>query len=191
MSNASGLDRADVARCWAGFASFGAGLIHIAVVREHLAESLSQGIFFAVVGLAQVAWAFWALTRSTVPFPRITAGATLGLIALWGVSRTIGLSLDPLTAVREPVGVADVLCVVLEAALIGCVFVAAPRAAQAPVEADPWMGRSATRGRGLALLAAGALAVSALATPAMAATSAGEHVHDRHGGVVEHGNYTH
>ncbi|MEP6759778.1 MAG: hypothetical protein ABJA93_00240 [Sporichthyaceae bacterium] len=187
MSNASGLDRTDVARCWAGFASFGAGLIHIAVVREHLAESPAQGIFFAVVGLAQVGWAFWALSRSTVPFPRITAGATLGLIALWGVSRTIGLSLDPLTSVREPVGVADVLCVVLEAALIGCVLVAAPRAARVPVEADQRESRSATSARGLALLAAGALAVSALATPAMAATSAGQHAHNHHGAVVEHG----
>ena len=108
---------------------------------------------------------------------------TLGFIAAWAMSRTVGLSLNPLTSVPEPVGVADVLCVVLEAAVIGCVLVAMSRTAHAPVEAD--QRRSATSARGLALLAAGALAVSALATPAMAATAAGDHAHGHHGEVVE------
>ncbi len=188
-----------MARCWAGFASLGAGLIHIAVVREHLAEVPFLGVSFVVVGLAQVGWALWALSRDTVPAPRATAVITLGFIAAWAMSRTVGLSLNPLTAVPEPVGVADVLCVVLEAAVIGCVLVAMPRAARTPVEAD--QRRSATSARGLALLAAGALAVSALATPAMAATAAGDHAHDHHGEVVDdhhgevvddhHGEHTH
>jgi hypothetical protein len=186
-----------VARCWAGFASLGAGLIHIAVVREHLAEVPFLGVSFIVVGLAQVGWGLWALSRDSVPAPRATAVFTLGFITAWAMSRTVGLSLNPLTAVREPVGVADVLCVVLEAAVIGCVLVAMPRAARTPVEAC----QRRSTARGLALLAAGALAVSALATPAMAATAAGEHVHDHHGEVVEdhhggvvddhHGEHTH
>jgi hypothetical protein len=179
VSNARGLDRADVARCWAGFASLGAGLIHIAVVREHLAEVPVLGVSFIVVGLAQVGWALWTLSRDTVPVPVPTAAITLCFIAAWAMSRTVGL-LNPLTAVPEPVGVADVLCVGLEVALIGCVLVAMPRAARARVDADQRPVRSATSARGLALLAAGALAVSALATPAMAATAAGEHAHDHH-----------
>ena len=151
------------------------------------------GVSFAVVGLAQVGWALWALSRDTVPAPRATAVVTLGFIAAWAVSRTVGLSLNPLTAVTEPVGVADVLCVVLEVAVIGCVLVAMSRAAQSPVDADQRPFRSATPARGLALLAAGALAVSALATPAMAATASGEHVHDHHGEVVDdhHGEHPH
>jgi hypothetical protein len=191
VSNARGLDRADVARCWAGFASLGAGLIHLAVVREHLAEVPFLGVSFIVVGLAQVGWALWALGRDTVPAPRATVMLTLGFIAAWAMSRTVGLSLNPLTAVPEPIGVADVLCVVLEVAMIGCVLVAMSRPARTPVEAD--QHRTATSSRGLALLAAGALAVSALATPAMAATTAGEHVHDHHGEVVDdhHGEHAH
>ena len=190
MSNA--LDRTDLARCWAGFASLGAGLIHIAVVREHLAEVPLLGVAFAVVGLAQVGWGLWALSRDSVPAPLATAVVTLGFIAVWAVSRTVGLSLDPLTAVPEPVGVADVLCVVLEVAVIGCVLVAMPRLARTPVDADR-TGRSATSARGLALLGAGALAVSALATPAMAATAAGDHAHDHRGEVVDdhHGDHAH
>jgi hypothetical protein len=148
------------------------------------------GVSFIVVGLAQVGWGLWALSRDTVPAPRATAVVMLGFIAAWATSRTVGLSLNPLTAVPEPVGVADVLCVVLEAAVIGCVLVAMPRAERTPVEADQ---RRATSARGLALLAAGALAVSALATPAMAATAAGDHAHDHHGVVVDdrHGEHTH
>lgn len=180
MSTARGFGRTDVARCWAGFASFGTGLIHIAVVREHFAEAPSHGIFFAVVGLAQIGWALLALHRPDVPIPRLTGAATLGLIALWAVSRTIGLSLNPLTSVPEPVGTADLLAVLLEVALILCILAAIPRPASLPrtPEATPSTTPSAaSSARFVALLAAGALAVSAVATPAMATTEAGQYAH--------------
>ena len=167
-----------MARCWAGFASLGTGLVHFAVVQDHLAESWYHGTFFAVVGAAQVGWGLWALSGTSVPRPRTTAAATLALIALWAVSRTIGLSLDPLTAVPEPVGTADALAVLLELALIGCIVAAMPRAV--PANAERTGNPTATSARFAALLAAGALAVSAIATPAMAATTAGEHA-EEHG----------
>ena len=166
-----------MARCWAGFASFGTGLVHIAVVREHFAESWAHGTFFAVVGLAQIGWALLALHRVSVPFPRLTAAATLGLISLWAVSRTVGLSLDPLTAAPEPVGTADLLAVLLEISLILCILAAIPRPATTTAEAPSTRDR-ASSARFLALLAAGALAVAAIATPAMAATQAGQHAHE-------------
>ena len=176
MTNSS-LHGSDVARCWAGFASFGTGLVHVAVVREHLAESWSHGIFFAIVGLAQIGWALLALHRTSVPFPRLTAAATLGLIALWVASRTVGVSLDPLTSVPEPVGTADLLAVVLEVALLLCILAAIPRptAVQAESDVDHDASAAASSARFVALLFAGALAVSAIATPAMAATSAGDY----------------
>ena len=165
-----------MARCWAGFASFGTGLVHIAVIREHLAESWAQGTFFIVVGLAQIAWALWALSRETVPAPRLTAAATLALIALWGISRTVGLSLDPLTSVPEPAGTPDLFAVLLEIALILCVLAAIPRAVTTAAPSEPpSLGKAALSGRFVALLAVGALAVSAIATPAMAASGAGQH----------------
>lgn len=182
MSNTRGLDRTDVARCWAGFASLGAGLIHIAVVREHLAESPFLGISFVLVGIAQLGWALLALSRDTVPAPRVTAVVTAVFIAVWAVSRTVA---NPLTSTPEPVGVADALTVVLEVALIGCVLVAMTRAGRTPVGADQRLSRAAASARGLVLLAAGALAVSALATPAMAATGAGDHARGHHGQVVD------
>ncbi len=165
-----------MARCWAGFASFGAGLVHVAVVREHLEVSVSHGVFFAVVGLAQIGWGLWALRGPVVPRARTTVLATVALIALWAVSRTVGLPFG--LGGKEPVGTADVLAVVLEVGLILCIALAArsvavpnrdgsERSAQAPLASAKFVS----------LLAAGALAVSAVATPAMAATMAGVHAH--------------
>jgi hypothetical protein len=165
-----------VARCWAGFASFGAGLVHVAVVREHLEVSLSHGVFFAVVGLAQIGWALWALRGPAVPRPGATALATVALIALWVVSRLVGLPFG--LAAREPVGTADVLAVVLEVALILCVALAARSSAMVRPDGPEQAAHPAlASARFVSLLAAGALAVSAVATPAMAATMAGEHAH--------------
>ena len=187
MTTNSGFDRTDVARCWAGFASFGAGLVHIAVVGEHFAVSLSHGIFFAVLGLAQVGWALWALSRTSVPIPRITAGASVAVIALWAVSRTVSISVGPLTLVREPAGTPDLIAVALQTALIACILVAMPwRATVQSMANEPRPASSAATARLVGLLAAGALAVSGVATPAMAATAAGEHAHGHGGGHSEH-----
>jgi hypothetical protein len=164
-----------VARCWAGFASFGAGLVHVAVVRDHLEVSVSHGVFFAVVGLAQIGWGLWSLSGTAVPRPLSTVSATVVLIALWAVSRTVGLPFG--LGGKEPIGTADVLAVVLEVGLILCVALAARSRATVrrgvPQQATPALASA----RFVALLAAGALAVSALATPAMAATMAGDHAH--------------
>ena len=53
-----------MALCWAGFASLGAGLIHIAVVREHLTESPLLGISFIVV----IGMSICAVTPPTTRF---------------------------------------------------------------------------------------------------------------------------
>jgi hypothetical protein len=185
-----------VARCWAGFASFGAGLVHVAVVREHLDVSVSHGVFFAVVGLAQIGWALWALSATSVPRPRSTALATLALIAVWAVSRTTGLPLG--LGGKERVGTADVLAVALEVGLVLCVALAARSSATVPSGGpEPTARPALASARFVTLLAAGALAVSAVATPAMAATMAGDHAHphghssdqgtsDRHGDEPGH-----
>ncbi len=170
------LHHSDVARCWAGFASFGAGLVHVAVVREHLEVSVSHGVFFALVGLAQVGWALLALRGPAVPWPRTTVAVTLALIALWAVSRAIGLPFG--LGGKEPVGTADVLAVVLEVGLILSVALAVRSGVMVTPDGPEQTARPAlASARFVTLLAAGALAVSAVATPAMAATMAGDHAH--------------
>jgi len=167
----SGFGRQDVARCWAGFASFGAGLVHVAVVNEHLREYRLFGIFFAVLGIAQILWGVAAFARPTVPFPQLTGAVTLGVLALWMVSRTVGLPIGPEPWTAEAAARPDVLCAVLEVALLLCLVAAAPR--RSPEPAVDGGSRGAIRY--VSLLFAGALAVSAVATPAMAASESGEH----------------
>ncbi len=164
--------RSDVARCWAGFALLGAGLIHVAVVREHLAFSPVHGTFFIVVGTAQLLVALVILARDRVPFANLVIASQLGLIAFWAASRTTGVPIGPAAWTPEPVGTADLLSVALQLLAVVAVL-----AAVVP-------GRRRVRGRpGRWLLAigAGALAVAALTTPALASTAAGEHTH-HHGG---------
>jgi hypothetical protein len=165
-----GFGRSAVARCWAGFASLGAGLIHLAVVHEHLAEWWVFGVFFAVVGALQIGWAMLALARDTVPIPRLVAGATAAILVLWVVSRSTGLPVGPEPWTPEAVGTADVLCGVLEAAVV-VLLVAVLRSGEPAATAQ-----RLTRTQ-LVLLTVGALAMAAITTPALAATDAGEHAH--------------
>jgi hypothetical protein len=170
MTRTNGLARADVARCWASFASLGAGLIHLAVVQEHLAEWWLYGVFFAVVGAAQIGWAVAALAKDRAPLLRTVAYGNLAVVALWAVTRTVGLPLGPEPWEAEAAGRADVLCSLLEVAVAGALLVAARCAARRAPAGRPV-------GRVVALLFAGALAVSAVTTPALAATPAGGQAH--------------
>jgi hypothetical protein len=158
-------DTRDVARCWAGFASLGAGLVHLAVVREHFDEYALYGVFFLVSGVLQIGWAMVALARDRMPIPRLVAAAQVAMVVLWGVTRTVGLPIGPEVWTPEPVGRADVLCSVLElvAAAAIAIWIWLTRTDDRPVRA----------GRYLVLVGAGALVVAFLTTPALAATDAG------------------
>jgi len=170
MAVTSDFGRSDVARCWAGFASLGAGLVHLAVVREHLAEWWLFGAFFIGIGVFQIVWALLALGRDRAPFPRVVAALNAGVIALWVITRTVGLPVGPERWTPEAVGMADVVCAVLQAIVV-VLLVAAVRV--------PRKGRTPPLAAGarLALLGIGALAMAAVTTPALAATEAGEHAH--------------
>lgn len=174
MTDNSDFGRADVAQCWAGFASLGAGLVHLAVVHEHLKEWWVFGVFFAMVGAAQFLWALAALAADRTPFLRHVVGGNVALIALWATSRTTGLPIGPDSGTPEAAGRADVLCVVLELATVLALVVAA-RGLRRPQVTNAVRSQSA--GRFVALMFAGALAVSAVTTPALAATESGQHSH--------------
>jgi hypothetical protein len=169
---------ADVARCWAGLASLGAGLVHAAVVREHWSSALAHGVFFAVVAAGQIGWGIAALARDRVPLARRVAAANLGVVALWALTRTSEVPFG-----REAVGAADLGAVALELILVAAVvsprwgFLRAPR-------------RSVT---GLvAGLAGGALVVGLITTPALAGTDAGANArpHLHHESVGPDGDAT-
>ncbi|HKA11369.1 MAG TPA: multicopper oxidase family protein [Candidatus Dormibacteraeota bacterium] len=92
----------------------GSAAIHFSVAPMHFQEYVPFGLFFVSAGIGQVALALGILT---VPARRLfLAGAagTGALIALWFVSRTIGLPIGPHPGRPEAIGFSDIACVVLE-----------------------------------------------------------------------------
>ena len=158
----------DVTRCWAGFASLGAGLVHAAVLRDHWSEWVVYGGFFAVVAAGQLGWGLAALARDRAPFSRLVAVANLAVIVLWGVTRTVGLPFGPNAGSPEAVGAADLGAVTLQVILVTALAVGTLGVLGVP--------RASKTGL-LAGLAGGALLVGLITTPALAGTSAGAHAH--------------
>jgi hypothetical protein len=107
-----------VVRWWAGFASLGAGIIHLAAVSEHAAHWWLHGVFFLVLGVVQIAWAVQAMESDALPVPRLYAMVTAAVIGVWFLSRTTGLPLGPEPWVAEALGTADLLCSTLEAIVV-------------------------------------------------------------------------
>jgi hypothetical protein len=100
----------------AAAAAAGAALVHFAVAPEHFREWWGFGTFFVLCGEVQLGWAFLARRR---PGPFVLSAGLAGslfLVALWLVSRTVGLPFGPEPGMPEPVATADVVAVSLELA---------------------------------------------------------------------------
>lgn len=111
-STDGGTTVADAARTLAAVAMLGAGIIHFAFAPDHLREQTSHGVFFLVVGWAQLLGA-GALAFSWKPLRTWllgTAGLNAGVAALWLLTRTAGLPGED----AEPVGFPDALASGLE-----------------------------------------------------------------------------
>lgn len=96
--------------------SAGAAALHFAVVPHHLAEFAPFGAFFLMVGIGQLALALLLVLRPSRLLFKVGLFSSVGLLALWLVSRTTGLPIGPDPWVPEQAGVTDVLCVALEVA---------------------------------------------------------------------------
>jgi FtsP/CotA-like multicopper oxidase with cupredoxin domain len=93
----------------------GAAAIHFAVAPEHFQEYLPYGLFFVSLGLTQLGLAAALLIAPSRRLYVIASCANVAVIAIWLVSRTIGLPLGPDAGKPEPVGFIDLLASVMEA----------------------------------------------------------------------------
>ena len=82
--------------------------IHAAMVPPHLREGLAPALFFLGCTLAQLGWAERALRRPTPTWLLLGTAGNLAVVAVWAVSRTVGLP------GREAVGPWDVTAVACE-----------------------------------------------------------------------------
>jgi hypothetical protein len=108
----------DPALALAAFGSVVAAGVHVAVCPEHYGEGWLYGAFFTVTASLQLLWAVLLMFR---PDPRtVRAGlvATVGLIALWAVTRTAGIPLGPERGEVEAVGALDVIATTCELVVV-------------------------------------------------------------------------
>jgi hypothetical protein len=116
-----GADSAEPAVVPLALLSAAAAIVHFGVLGEHMREYWLSGLFFAVAGLLQMAW---ALAVSDRPSPRLLAVGAAGntmIIAIWVVSRTVGMPLGPQAGTAESVGFPDALTTLYEACVVaGC-----------------------------------------------------------------------
>ncbi len=105
------------ARC-AAVASFGAGVIHFAVTPMHWRDWVLSGLFFAIIAVAQLIWAFFAWSRPTVLVLAAGIALNLGLVALWVTSHTTGAPFGPNTGRPEAVEPAGISVQLLQCYVI-------------------------------------------------------------------------
>ena len=138
--------------------SAAAAAIHFAVVFEHFNDYTLYGVFFLVLAWAQLIWPAVLLWRPSRVWLWLGLTGNAAVLAVYAVSRTVGLPFGPDLHHPEPVGALDVVSGVLEFALItGCAGL---------IWRPSLTGRPVRRG---GLAAAAVLAVPVLAVAAAAA----------------------
>lgn len=139
--------------------STGAALIHFAVLWEHLEEYWPKGAFFAILASLQLAWAGLVLSRPSRPLILAGVVGNTAVVAVWLLSRTVGLPLGPDAGVPEPVGLADALATLFELLLVaGGAILVRGRVGRLPL---PPLARRACWALGFALIPLTALSLLA------------------------------
>lgn len=100
-------------------ASAAAAAIHLGAAHSHLSEYAPAGGFMIVAGVAQAAWAL-SLIEPTRALMRIGIAGNGIIIALWIVSRTVGLPFGPAPWTPEDIHTTDVLATGLEVVVLFC-----------------------------------------------------------------------
>jgi hypothetical protein len=91
-----------------------AGVIHLLVAPEHFAEGLTVGALMAAAGTAQVVAGVLLWRRPSRLILAAALAGTLGILAVYAVSRTTGLPIGPTPWVPERVGTIDLASKVTE-----------------------------------------------------------------------------
>ena len=95
--------------------SLAVGVIHAIGTVDHFSHYWLYGVFFMLVTYGQVLWgiALWR-DRASARTLAIGAYANLAIVAVWIVSRTIGIPFGPYAFDAEPIGIADAAATVDE-----------------------------------------------------------------------------
>jgi hypothetical protein len=160
----------------AAISSFGAAVIHFAVIPTHWQAWMPSGLFFASIALFQLVWALVVPIRPTAAVLAAGIVANVGAASLWALSRTAGAPFGPHAGEPEVVEAAGICALLLECYVVmgaGWVWYRGHRA-------DP------ISGFGNAIVLSGASAVIAAAATAGVASGL---LHDHHAPAGADHNY--
>jgi len=148
-------------RAWAGIdrhtawtlaaLSATAAAVHAQVGPEHFRESAAFGVFFLCASAGQAAWAVAVCRKPVRAVLLAGAAANAAVVALWAVSRTMGLPIGPRAWRPEAVSQPDVVATLLELSIVAAVA----RIAWANRRQEVRLGRAVALGRRDAGLAVG------------------------------------
>jgi hypothetical protein len=97
-----------------------AAIIHVWVMPEHFAEWWGYGVFFLVAAAAQALFAILVVRAPSEHLLRAGIIGNLAIIALWIVTRTVGIPFfGPHAGEVEEIGQIDLASKVVEALLVG------------------------------------------------------------------------
>jgi hypothetical protein len=96
-----------------------AGTIHAVAAAQHFPEVWWYGALFAALAAFQLAWAFRAYPDGSPLLLRLAIPVSLGVIATWLVSRTVGMPFGPQAFEPERVGALDLAATLDELVLVG------------------------------------------------------------------------
>jgi hypothetical protein len=103
-----------------------AGWIHVFFAPEHFEEWVGYGVFFVVASICQMLFALMVITNAPLRRELLWAGilGNMALLALWGITRTIGIPFfGPNAGEVETVGLLDLTAQIAELALIACLII--------------------------------------------------------------------
>jgi hypothetical protein len=168
----------------------GAAAIHLGVAGVHLGESWPLGVSFLVLAAFQAVWMLrcWQPVHSGW----LVAGAIVnaGVVALWALSRTVGLPVGPDPGQSEAVGFADLTASAFEGLAVGVTVLLLVRDRRR-FAARPVGRRTATAvvaGVAAVVMTMGGVAIAAPGGGHGPASAAGSHQHGADQGGHEHGN---
>ncbi|MBW3607189.1 MAG: hypothetical protein KY463_02330 [Actinobacteria bacterium] len=99
-----------------------AGLIHAKALFDHATHYWLFGVFFGVLACAQIGWAVLVYRR---PGERRwlmpAAVVSLAVVALWIMTRSVGLPFGPWAGRREPLSITDLTASLNELVLAGLI----------------------------------------------------------------------
>ncbi|MCM6762385.1 hypothetical protein NB037_08135 [Rathayibacter sp. ZW T2_19] len=157
-----------IVRGWAAFGALGAGLVHLSLASVRGDAAL---VPLVALGAGELVWALAVLARGRIVVPRVALVVVSATVAGSILAVTAGLLRDPLPALAGGV---------LQLAAAAIVALSLRRTATPE--------RQVPAGRTVIGLLAGALVVSALATPSMATTAGDSGGMGGMHGVVEDGH---